>query len=287
MQNFTASTNNLMTELYDLHCHSTASDGALSPTAVVLRAHQHGVTALALTDHDTTAGLAEAQACAVSTGVKLIPGIELSTLWQNQCFHIVGIGINPNHPPLAEATHNLQNTRLERAEKIAAKLAKKHITGAMEAVKKAAGDGMITRSHFADFLVSQHHVDTQQEAFDRYLAKGKAAYVATPWADLAQAVNWITESGGIAILAHPLRYKLTANWMKRLLTAFKNAGGQGIEVITGRINNDEINLAANYALRFELAGSAGSDFHVPDQWVELGRLASLPNHIKPVWELLD
>jgi len=276
-----------MPELYDLHCHSTASDGALSPAAIVLRAHQHGVTALALTDHDTTAGLAEAQASAATTGLKLIPGIELSTLWQNQCFHIVGIGIDPEHPPLAEATRKLQNTRIERAEKIADKLAKKRIDGAMEAVKKAAGGGMITRSHFADFLVSQHHVSTPQEAFDRYLAKGKPAYVATPWAELDLAVNWITESGGIAVLAHPLRYKLSANWMKRLLTAFKNAGGQGIEVITGRINNDEIRLAATLASRFELAGSAGSDFHFPDQWVELGRLAPLPSHIKPVWELLN
>jgi len=276
-----------MPELYDLHCHSTASDGALSPAAIVLRAHQHGVTALALTDHDTTAGLAEAQASAEATGLKLIPGIELSTLWQNQCFHIVGIGIDPEHPPLAEATRKLQNTRIERAEKIADKLAKKRIDGAMEAVKKAAGDGMITRSHFADFLVSQHHVSTPQEAFDRYLAKGKPAYVATPWAELDLAVNWITESGGIAVLAHPLRYKLSANWMKRLLTAFKNAGGQGIEVITGRINNDEIRLAATLASRFELAGSTGSDFHFPDQWVELGRLAPLPSHIKPVWELLN
>ncbi|MDP2901571.1 MAG: PHP domain-containing protein, partial [Methylovulum sp.] len=240
-----------------------------------------------LTDHDTTAGLAEAQISATAAGIKLIPGIELSTLWQNQCFHIVGIGINPEHPPLAEATHTLQNTRMERAEKIADKLAKKRIPGAMEAVKKTVGDGMITRSHFADFLLSQNHVSTQQEAFDRYLAKGKPAYVATPWAELALAVNWITESGGIAILAHPLRYQLTAKWMKRLLEAFKNAGGQGIEVITGRINNDEINRAATLATRFGLAGSAGSDFHCPDQWVELGRLAPLPVHIKPVWELLN
>jgi predicted metal-dependent phosphoesterase TrpH len=131
-------------------------------------------------------------------------------------------------------------------------------------------------------------VSTQQEAFDRYLARGKPAYVSTPWAELEQAINWITESGGIAVLAHPLRYKLTANWMKRLLTAFKEAGGQGIEVVTSRISVDEIRLAAGYAARFELAGSVGSDFHNPNnQWVELGRLAPLPPHIKPVWELLE
>jgi predicted metal-dependent phosphoesterase TrpH len=277
-----------MTPLYDLHCHSTLSDGALSPAEVVRRAHEQGVTGLALTDHDTTAGLAEAQECATATGIQLIPGIELSTTWHNQCFHIIGLGINPAHPPLAEATQYLQKIRFERAEKMASKLEKKHIPGALEAVIKAAGNGMITRSHFADFLVSQFHVTTQQEAFDRYLAKGRPAYVSTPWTDLELGVNWITESGGIAVLAHPLRYQLTANWMKRLLTAFKEAGGQGIEVVTGRINADEIKRAAAYAARFDLVGSTGSDFHSPaNQWVELGRLAPLPKGIRPVWELLD
>ena len=276
-----------MIELYDLHCHSTASDGSLTPTELVQRAHQHGVTSLALTDHDTTAGLTEAQLCADATGIKLIAGIELSTNWQDKCFHIVGLGIDPTYVPLAEATSNLQITRLERAEKIALKLEKKRIPGALEAVKNAAGDGMITRTHFADFLLSQNHVSTQQEAFDRYLAKGKPAYVSTSWAELELAVKWITGSGGVAVLAHPLRYKLTANWMKRLLTAFKDAGGKGIEVITGRYNADEIRLAADYAARFELAGSVGSDFHsAANQWVELGRLAPLPRSIKPVWELL-
>jgi hypothetical protein len=277
-----------MTELYDLHCHSTASDGALSPAELVQRAHQYGVTSLALTDHDTTAGIAEAQLCAAATGIKLIAGIELSTNWQDKCFHIVGLGIDPTYAPLAEATNNLQSTRLERAKKIALKLEKKRIPGAFEAVKNAAGDGMITRTHFADFLLSQNHVSTQQEAFDRYLAKGKPAYVSTSWAEIEFAVNWITESGGVAVLAHPLRYKLTANWMKRLLTAFKEAGGQGIEVITARNNPDEIRLVADYAARFELAGSVGSDFHSEaNQWVELGRLTPLPKNIKPVWELLD
>lgn len=277
-----------MIEVYDLHCHSTASDGALSPAEVVQRAYEHGVTTLALTDHDTTAGLAEAQNQAVATGIKFIPGIELSASWSGMCFHIVGIGIDPAYPPLAEATKNLQHTRMERAEKIAEKLEKKRIPGALEAVLKAAGDGMITRTHFADFLVAQNHVSTQQEAFDRYLAKGKPAYVATPWAELELAVNWISESGGVAILAHPLRYNLSANAMKRLLTVFKASGGKGIEVVTGRCTADEIKRAAAYATRFELAGSTGSDFHNPEnQWVELGRLAPLPGNITPVWELLQ
>jgi len=277
-----------MTERYDLHCHSTASDGALSPTALVQRAHQNGVTALALTDHDTTMGLAEAHVCADALGMRLIDGIELSTSWQNKTLHIVGLGIDPNYAPLANATHELQATRLERAAKIAEKLEKKHITGAFEAVKKAAGQGMITRSHFADFLLSQFHVSTQQEAFDRYLGKGKPAFVATTWADMDIAIHWITEAGGVAVLAHPLRYKLTANWMKRLLAAFKDAGGQSMEVVTGRNNVDEIKLLATYANQFALAGSVGSDFHSPvTPWVELGRLAPLPDNIQPVWELLN
>lgn len=276
-----------MSEKYDLHCHSTASDGALSPTALVQRAHEHGVTSLALTDHDTVAGIAEAQTAAIETGIHLIHGIELSASWQNKCFHIVGLGIDPDYPPLREATLNLQIMRTERAEKIAAKLEKKRIPGALEAVKKAAGDGMITRSHFADFLLSQFHVSTQQEAFDRYLGAGKAAFVPTTWSDLELAVDWITGSGGVAVLAHPLRYKLTASWMKRLLAAFKEVGGLGIEVVTGRYNADEIKIVAAYATRFELAGSVGSDFHNPaNPWIELGRIAPLPEHIKPVWELL-
>lgn len=277
-----------MIERYDLHCHSTASDGALTPAEVVQRAAEFGVTALALTDHDTTAGLAEAQQQADSVGLHLIPGIELSCNWQNKCLHVVGLGIDPSYAPLANATHLLQSTRLERAEKIAFKLEQKRIPGAMLAVKKAAGEGMITRSHFADFLLSQNHVSTQQEAFDRYLAKGKSAYVSTTWAELEVAINWITESGGVAVLAHPMRYKLTANWMNRLLAVFKEAGGQGIEVITSRMNPDELRRVADFAKRFDLAGSVGSDFHNPaNPWVELGRLPALPTHIKPVWELLN
>jgi predicted metal-dependent phosphoesterase TrpH len=277
-----------MAEIYDLHCHSTASDGALSPTELITRAHEQGVTSMALTDHDTTSGLAEARTAATAKGIRLIPGIELSASWHDKCFHIVGLGIDPDYPPLAQATQDLQTVRLERAEKIAHKLEKKRIPGALEAVKHAAGDSMITRTHFADFLLSQHHVSTQQEAFDRYLGQGKPAYVSTSWAEMNQAIKWITESGGVAVLAHPLRYKLTANWMKRLLTAFKEAGGQGIEVVTSRINADEIKLIAGYAASFGLAGSKGSDFHNPEnQWVELGRLEPLPSAIKPVWELLE
>ncbi|SJM89573.1 Protein TrpH [Crenothrix polyspora] len=274
-------------EVYDLHCHSKASDGVLSATDLVQRAHSQGVTTLALTDHDTVAGLAEAHICADSIGITLINGMELSANWKSHCFHIVGLGIDSTYAPLLASLENMQTTRDQRAAKIADKLAKKRIPGALEYVQNKAGDGMITRTHFADFLVSQHHVDTQQEAFDRYLGKGKSAFVATEWPELAQAVSWITAAGGVAVLAHPLRYKLTAAWMKRVLATFKEAGGQAIEVVVSRMNADDIKLATSYAMQFELAGSMGSDFHTPaNQWVELGRLAPFPDKIKPVWELL-
>ncbi len=276
-----------MSEHYDLHCHSTASDGSLSPTALIERAWKKSVTALALTDHDTTAGLLEAGQAAQAHGIWLIKGIELSSNWQGKCLHIVGLGIDPNYPPLAEASHKLQNTRRQRAEKIAAKLEKKQIMGAYQAVMDLAGNGMVTRSHFADFLVRKNHVDSHQEAFDRYLGKGKPAYCNTVWADMELTINWIVQSGGVAVLAHPLRYQLTARWMDRLLRAFKEAGGQAIEVITGHYNPDEIFRLANFASRFDLSGSVGSDFHTPENpWIELGKLAPLPKTVKPVWDFL-
>jgi predicted metal-dependent phosphoesterase TrpH len=280
-----ANTNN-MADKYDLHCHSTASDGALTPTQLVQRACAQGVTGLALTDHDSVAGLAEARQAANNSALRLIPGIELSSVWNGKTVHIVGLNIDPQAPILLQASHDLQRLRLERARKIAAKLEKKGIAGAFEAVSRKVGDGMITRSHFADFLVANFHVNHHQDAFDRYLGQGKPAYAATDWAPLENALQWIAAAGGVAVVAHPLRYKLTASWMKRLLTAFKDAGGQAIEVVAGRYNADEIRLCAGYAKQFGLYGSAGSDFHSPgNPWLELGRLAPLPDEIEPVWKL--
>jgi len=277
-----------MPEKYDLHCHSTASDGTLSPTGLVQRAKNNGVTCLSLTDHDTTAGIIEAQTTADKIGIKLIPGVELSANWENKTLHIIGLNIKPASPELSRGIKNLQTTRKERAEKISLKLAKKNIDGALEAVKKLAGKGMITRLHFANFLVSNNHVATQQKAFDKFLGKGKPAFVTTQWPELETTVSWILDSGGIPIVAHPLRYKLSASWMARLLSAFKDMGGEAIEVVTGRSSAEEIYISGKYAKKFGLAGSIGSDFHSPDNvWVELGRLAELPSEIKPVWNLLD
>ncbi|MDD1622326.1 MAG: PHP domain-containing protein [Methylococcaceae bacterium] len=275
-----------MAEVYDLHCHSTASDGALSPSELVRRAHAQGVTTLALTDHDSVAGLEEARQAASGLGLRLINGIELSASYQNQCLHIVGLNIDPQHPSLLAGIARQQAIRDERAKLIADKLEKKRIPGAYQAVMLAAGDGEITRSHFADFLLANNHVATQQEAFDRYLSKGKPGYVQTLWAGLEEAVAWILEAGGIAVMAHPMRYKLSAKFMNRALVAFKQAGGQGIEVVTGRASDDEIRFGRQLAINHQLHASVGSDFHSPDnQWVELGRLAELPRGVPPVWEL--
>jgi len=275
-----------VTDIYDLHSHSIASDGALSPTELVKRAYEKGVTVLALTDHDTTNGLAEAQQAAAELGMRLINGIELSASHLNQCLHIVGLNIDPNNPALSEGIAQQQKIRDLRAKQIAEKLEKKKIFGAYEFVTQAAGNGEITRSHFADFLLTHQHVTTQQEAFDRYLSKGKPAFVPTVWASLEETVAWIKAAGGVAVVAHPLRYKLSVKWMNRALAVFKQAGGQGIEVVTGRASLDEIRMSQQFAEKHQLYASAGSDFHAPDNlYLELGRLAAMPAGLKPVWEL--
>jgi len=275
-----------VSDIYDLHSHSTASDGALSPTELVLRAQQHGVTALALTDHDTTAGLREATQAAECAGIRLIPGIELSASFESHCLHIVGLNIDPQHPQLLEGIAKQQLIRDQRAQKIAEKLAKKGVADAYSTLKDVAGNGEITRLHFADFLVSRGYAETAQDAFDRYLSKGKPAYVPTVWASLADCVGWIRDAGGVAVLAHPLRYKLSTKWINNALVAFKTAGGEGIEVVTGRASVDDIRLSYLHATKHQLRASVGSDFHAPgNQWLELGRLAALPDGAAPIWQL--
>ena len=275
-----------MQETYDLHCHSTASDGALSPTELVKRAHYQGVTTLALTDHDTVAGLSEAARIADELNLRFIPGIEISTTYLNQCLHIVGLNIDPVYPNLLEGLALQHAVRAQRAHKIAEKLEKKGFIGAYESVKAAAGNGEITRTHFADFLVAQGVVNDQQGAFDHYLKKGKPGYVSTQWAALEDAVDWILAAGGVAVLAHPLRYNMSFKWMNKALDAFKQAGGEGVEVVTGRASADDIQLSFKFAQKHQLYGSVGSDFHNPEnQWVELGRLAPLPVGVQPIWEL--
>lgn len=273
---------------YDLHSHSNFSDGDLPPSELIARAKEQGVTTLALTDHDTVAGLASAKQAAGQHNLDFIHGIELSSLWNKKTFHILGLNIDPDNLELLAGTQQLQTIRLERAKKIAYKLEKKKITGAFDAVQADAGTGMITRPHFARYLLKNNHVSSMQDAFDRYLGQGKPAFVTTQWVELENTVRWIKAAGGIAVVAHPLRYKLTASWMRRFLQAFKEMGGQGIEIVTARSTPDEIRRTIHFAKQFELYGSVGSDFHSPkNQWVELGRLAPLPANIKPVWQLFS
>ncbi|MEN8261024.1 MAG: PHP domain-containing protein [Pseudomonadota bacterium] len=277
---------NHMTSEYDLHCHSSASDGTLTPSELVRQAHAAGVKTLALTDHDTVAGIPEAVREAATTDMTLLAAIELSVTWRGKCLHLVGLNIDSAFEPLLRGIDKIQATRIDRAEQIARRLAKKGIEGASDAVNALADKGMITRTHFARFIVSQDKADSLQHAFDRYLSRGKPAYVPTIWATLEEAVGWIRGAGGIAVLAHPLRYKLSSNAMRKLLSAFKESGGQGIEVVCGRNNSGDIQTSAGHARRFNLAGSVGSDFHSPENpWIALGRLAPLPADITPVWSL--
>ncbi|MDC9727910.1 MAG: PHP domain-containing protein [Methyloprofundus sp.] len=275
-----------MQAIYDLHSHSSASDGELSPEMLMLRAQEKGVTHLALTDHDCVTGLAEAQSTADKIGLNLINGIEFSCTWNKKTFHIVGLNIDPSNPELLTGTESLHSIRTARAQKISEKLAKQNIPNAYENLLAESSTTMITRSHFADFLLKNNHVTTKQGAFDTYLGQGKPAFVGTEWASLENTLHYIKAAGGVAVLAHPMRYKMTASWMRRFLTAFKAEGGLGIEIITGRNNPDEIRRSLHFAKQFDLYGSVGSDFHSSkNKWVELGRLAPLPINIKPIWRL--
>ncbi len=273
-----------MTAKYDFHCHSTASDGSLSPAELIQRAAQQQITLIALTDHDTISGLVLAQQAALENNLTLINGIELSVTWHKHAIHIVGLNIQPNSDILMTGIAQLQHIRHQRVSKIAEKLEKNHIVGVYQAMAILGEKTLITRSHFARFLVSEGYVQNEQQAFDHYLGQGKCAYVATEWATLAEVMDWIHQAGGVAVLAHPLRYHFSATLMRRLLTEFKNLGGVGIEVVSGRYQIDDIRRCAEYAQKFNLAASVGSDFHTPaNPWIELGRLAALPTELTPIW----
>lgn len=274
-----------MDPVHDLHLHSTASDGSLSPAALVRAAHGQGVTALALTDHDTTAGLAEAADAARELGIRFIPGVELSASWERKTLHVVGLNIAPNTPVLREGLARHAAERARRAQLIARRLASAGLPGLLEQAR-TYGAGMVTRAHFARALCDLGHVKTPADAFRRYLGRGKPAHVSGRWAGLAEAVGWIRAAGGVAVLAHPLRYKLTRSWLQRLLLAFKAAGGGALEIVGGNSTPQEIRTLTGHALRQGLAGSVGSDYHGPEMaWSRPGRLLPLPAAVTPVWAL--
>lgn len=272
--------------LYDLHAHTTASDGLLSPEGLVQRAVDKGVQVLAITDHDTLAGLQPAREAIarLQLPLVLIPGVEISTLWENHEIHIVGLGIHEQHPALQQLLSAQSAGRERRAEQIGLRLAKAHIPGALAGAKRLAGEGAVTRGHFARFLVEQGHAKTIADVFKRYLAKGKTGYVPAQWCSIEEAITAIHQASGQAVLAHPARYGLSAKWLKRLLYFFAQKRGDGMEVAQCQQAPNERTLLASYARDYNLLASQGSDFHQPCAWIELGRKLWLPSGVTPIWQ---
>ena len=273
----------------DFHCHSNVSDGVYSPAEVVRLAAENGVDVLALTDHDSLEGLPSAADAAKELGVQFINGIEISVTWTGRTLHIVGINIDPAESRLQQGLQAIRAGRLQRAEKMAEGLAKIGIGGTLQGALAHADNNvaMIGRAHFARHLVDAGHVKDVKSVFRKYLVPGKPGYVSHEWASLSDAVNWITGSGGVAVIAHPGRYDIGPNVMKRLLAEFKELGGRGIEVVTSNHSNDQVIRFAALAKEFELLASRGSDFHGEEGGrVQLGKIPPLPQGVRPVWSLL-
>jgi 3',5'-nucleoside bisphosphate phosphatase len=271
---------------YDLHTHSTASDGSLAPEALVARAIEHDVDVLALTDHDGTEGINAAQKAAEGTALQLIAGVELSVSWGSRTVHIIGLNIDINNQSLQDGLFKLREYRVGRAQEIAKRLAKSGIEGALDGARKYASNVMLGRVHFAKFLIEQGLAKDNTDVFKRFLVRGKPGYVPGKWASLDEAMSWINNAGGQAVIAHPARYKMTATKLARLTAEFKELGGAAIEVVSGRQHPEETKTLARLAEKFELLASRGSDFHTPDNaWVDLGRIAPLPQNVTPVWSV--
>lgn len=269
----------------DLHSHSTVSDGLLSPTQLVARAAAYGVEVLALTDHDDVGGLTEARAAAGQEGVRLVSGVEVSVSWREHTVHVVGLGIDPANRALQDGLSAIRAGRRERAERIAAALEARGIPGSLEgACAFVANERIISRSHFARFLVAQGYARDVKSVFRKYLVKGKPGYVSHRWAELAEAVGWIRKSGGVAVVAHPGRYPFGEARMQALLADFKESGGAAIEVVSSSHTPQQFTRFAQYAAHYGLLASRGSDYHGPgESFIELGRLPELPASCRPVW----
>lgn len=269
----------------DFHCHTRASDGALTPQALVERAISLQLDLLAITDHDTVAGLSAANHYLSSqkSPLKLIAGVEISCLWRDIEIHILGLNIDPKHPVLTQFLSDQKQRRLQRAHAIAAELEKLGFEAPFEKTQRIAGDGAITRAHFALYLVQQGVAQEQGDIFKSYLARDKPGYVPFDWPPIQRAVEVICAAGGKAVLAHPMRYKLTTRQLKKLLTAFKSYGGIGLEVISSQQSTQERYNLTQWALAFDFEASCGSDFHRPSHWRDLGQNLQLPPDLKPIW----
>ena len=270
---------------YDLHCHSTSSDGLFSPGDVVRRAAARGVDVIALTDHDQLAGLDEAREAARELQIAFIDGAELSVTWERETVHVVGLAIDPSNPALTEGLARVRGGRDERARKIGEALDAAGVKDAFAGARAyAASDELISRTHFARHLVESGHVRDMKDAFRRFLTRGKPGYVAHAWPTLAQAVGWIRGAGGQAVIAHPGRYTLTPTGMRRLLAEFRDLGGDAIEVLSPSHTPAESAAFAASARAFGLKASCGSDWHGPGEsrW-DLGQLPPMTDAVAPVW----
>lgn len=269
----------------DLHCHSTASDGLLAPAALVERACARGVTLFALTDHDIVSGLAEARAAAEAKGLAFVDGVEISVTWRGTTIHVVGLRIDPRNPGLLRGLETVRGSRVRRARKMAEALEAAGIPGSFEgAMAHVENPEIVSRTHFARFLVERGYARDVRSVFHHYLVKGKPGYVAHEWAALGDAVAWIRGAGGVAVVAHPGRYKLSRADMRELLADFVACGGAGIEVVTGNHVPEQCAEFAAIARETGLLASRGSDFHGPgESKVELGALPQLPGDLQPVW----
>nr|WP_145551549.1 3',5'-nucleoside bisphosphate phosphatase [Variovorax boronicumulans] len=272
----------------DLHCHSIVSDGTLTPEDLAQRARANGVELWALTDHDEIGGQSRAAAAAKANGLRYLTGCEISVTFAGETVHIVGLGFDAEDPRMAQGLADTRDGRGPRAREMAEGLAKVGIHGAYEGALKFVGNpALISRTHFARFLVETGHCKDTPEVFRKYLTEGKPGYVPHRWANLKDAVNWITQGGGIAVIAHPGRYKFNATEEYALFSEFKAHGGRGVEVVTGSHTPAEYVEYADMAREFGLAASRGSDFHSPDEsHCDLGALPYLPGDLTPVWELL-
>ncbi len=277
-----------MSILYDLHSHSTASDGTLTPTALVQRAHKQGVEVLALTDHDVTDGLEEARRAAHEAGLQLINGVEISVTWHGVTVHIVGLNFDPANVGLQAGLAGLREYRVWRGEEIARRLEKKGIPDALEGAKAFSNGRILSRTHFARFLVAQGHAKDMRKVFGKFLIHNRPGYVPGEWAILADAVGWIRAAGGQAVIAHPARYRLSATRLRALIEDFMACGGEVLEVVSGSHSAGDVQGMAQYARRYELLVSQGSDYHGPEQsWLELGKMPPMPDGCTPVWTVWD
>ena len=269
--------------MFDLHTHTTLSDGALTPIELISRAIEMGVDALAITDHDTIDAYRDIPL--VHDRLKLIPGIELSTQCGSTGIHVLGLNIDLGSDAIVTAATSQTDARLERARRIAENLKKKGIEDTFEQAKKLSAGGYIGRPQFAQHLINIGRADSMHTAFKKYMGDGKAGDVKKKWAELPQIIQWIRDANGIAVLAHPMKYKLTRTRLKRLLDSFIEAGGQGMEVVSGQQTPQQTSSMAQLCDEKMLLASCGSDFHMPGKpWSELGRFMTLPARLIPVWD---